>query len=49
MLFQLVLEGIYRIVPGEGNDNGGVIAVPTEDVGNNIGTAEDDTSDDEEG
>ena len=42
------LGGIYRIVPGEGNGDG-VIAVPTEDVGNNIGTAEDDASDDEEG
>jgi glucose/arabinose dehydrogenase len=42
------LGGIYRIVPGEGNGNG-IIAVPTEDVDNNIGTAEDDASDDEEG
>ena len=42
------LGGIYRIVPGEGNGNG-IISVPTEDVDNNIGTAEDDASDDEEG
>ena len=42
------LGGIYRIVPGEGNGNG-IITVPTEDVDNNIGTAEDDASDDEEG
>jgi aldose sugar dehydrogenase len=41
------LGGIYRIVPGDGNGNG-VIAVPTEDIGNNIRTAEDDTSDEEE-
>jgi aldose sugar dehydrogenase len=44
----IALGGIYRIVPGEGNGNG-VIAVPTEDVDNNIGTAENDASDDEEG
>ena len=42
------LGGIYRIVPGEGNGTG-IIAVPPEDVDNNIGTAEDDASDDEEG
>ena len=42
------LGGIYRIVPGGANGNG-IIAVPTEDVDNNIGTAEDDASDDEEG
>jgi aldose sugar dehydrogenase len=42
------LGGIYRIVPGEGNGNG-IIAVPTEDVDNNIGTAGDNASDDEEG
>ena len=42
------LGGIYRIMPGEGNGNG-IISVPTEDVDNNIGTAEDDASDDEEG
>ena len=44
----IALGGIYRIVPGEGNGNG-IIAVPTEDVDNNIGTAENDASDDEEG
>jgi glucose/arabinose dehydrogenase len=42
------LGGIYRIVPGAANGNGGV-PVPTEDIDSNIGTAEDDASDDEEG
>jgi glucose/arabinose dehydrogenase len=42
------LGGIYRIVPGGGIGNDG-LAVPAEDIVGNIGTAEDDTSDDEEG
>ena len=42
------LGGIYRIVPGEVNGNDGV-AVAAEDTDSNIGTAEDDISDDEEG
>jgi glucose/arabinose dehydrogenase len=42
------LGGIYRIVPGVDNGNG-VIAVPTEHTDSNIGTDEDETSDDEEG
>jgi aldose sugar dehydrogenase len=43
----IALGSIYRIVPGGANGNGGV-AIPTEDIDSNIGTAEDDTSDDEE-
>jgi len=42
------LGGIYRIVPGATNGNGGV-AVPAEDIDNNIiGTAEDDINDDDD-
>jgi aldose sugar dehydrogenase len=41
------LGGIYRIVSGVDNGNDGV-AVPSEDTDSNIGTAEDETSDDQE-